>query len=291
MMQWSQGDHGRTVSVRIKEARVDEQSLVDLTPTPRSRESLGADLRALGVRPGMTLLVHSSLSALGWVCGGPVAVVQALLDVLTAEGTLVAPTQSGDLSDPANWSRPPVPVEWLPALYEQMPAYDPRVTPTRGMGRIVETFRTWPGAIRSAHPLVSFAAWGRQAERVIQSHLLAYGLGEGSPLARIYELGGHVLLLGVDYDSNTTFHLAEYRAPGQTLRHEGAPIMEHGQRVWKVFDDIELDADIFPEIGADFEATGVVTLGRVGSAQARLFPEPAAVDFAQAWLTARRSRS
>jgi aminoglycoside 3-N-acetyltransferase len=266
-----------------------EHVLIDRTPEPRTRESLGADLRALGVAPGITLIVHSSLSSLGWVCGGPVAVVQALMDVLTLEGTLVMPTQSGDLSDPMDWSRPPVPSAWLPAIYEHMPAYDPHITPTRGMGRIVETFRTWPGAMRSAHPLVSFAAWGEQAERIIQGHQLEYGLGEGSPLARMYELDGLVLLLGVGYDSNTTFHLAEYRAPGQTLQHEDAPIMENGQRVWKRYDDIELDADVFPEIGADFEATGAVTLGQVGSAQARLFSSRAAVDFVQDWLTKRRA--
>jgi aminoglycoside 3-N-acetyltransferase len=266
-----------------------EHALIDRTPEPRTRESLGADLCALGVGPGMTLLVHSSLKSLGWVCGGPVAVVQALIESVQPRGMLVMPTQSGDLSDPTDWSRPPVPSSWLPAIYAHMPAYDPRVTPTRGMGRIVETFRTWPGVIRSAHPNVSFAAWGNEAERVIGGHTLDYGLGEGSPLARMYELDGRVLLLGAGYDSNTTFHLAEYRAPGQTLQRQGAPIMVNERRIWKTYDDIELDADVFPEIGAEFEATGAVTIGRVGSAQARLFSSRAAVDFAQEWLTARRS--
>jgi aminoglycoside 3-N-acetyltransferase len=65
--------------------------------------------------------------------------------------------------------------------------------------------------------------------------------------------------------------------------------MENGQRMWKTYQDIELDSDICPGIGADFEVTGAVALGQVGSAQARLFSSLAAVDFAQGWLTKRRS--
>lgn len=77
-----------------------EAELIALTPAPRTRDTLAADLRQLGVAEGMTLLVHSSLSSLGWVCGGPVAVVQALMDALTPSGTLVMPTFTGDYCDP-----------------------------------------------------------------------------------------------------------------------------------------------------------------------------------------------
>src|SRR5688572_17873056 len=119
---------------------------------PRTRETLTRDLERLGVVPGMTVLVHSSLSSLGWVCGGPVSVVQALTDVVTATGTVVMPTHSGEYSDPAGWENPPVPRGWWPTIRKTMPAFDPRTTPTRAMGRIVEVFRTWPGVLRSSHP-------------------------------------------------------------------------------------------------------------------------------------------
>src|SRR5258708_34750993 len=106
-----------------------EQSLIQETPTPRTRESLAHDLRALGVEAGMTLEVHSSLSKLGWVCGGPLVVVQALMDAGTETGTLGMPTHYSNYNDPAQWSTPPAPKSWRAMLYEQMPALDPRLTP------------------------------------------------------------------------------------------------------------------------------------------------------------------
>lgn len=268
-----------------------KESLIQETPTPRTRESLAHDLCALGVEAGMTLEVHSSLSKLGWVCGGPVAVVQALMDVVTATGTLMMPTHSTNNSDPAKWSNPPVPESWWPMLYEQMPAFDPRITPSWFMGQVVETFRTWPGVLRSSHPAVSFAAWGRHAQTITANHALDQSLGEQSPLARLYDLNGYVLLLGVSYESCTSLHLAEYRAPNPQPLTESCPMLENGQRVWKTYQDIEQDADQFPEIGAAFEETGLVKTCLVGSAQCKLLPQRPAVDFATKWLTRKRMRS
>lgn len=256
-----------------------EAAAIEKVPLPVTRASLADDFRALGLRAGMTVLVHSSLSALGWVCGGPVAVIQALQDVLTLSGTLVMPTHSSDYSDPAEWRNPPVPPDWVPVVRGEMPLFDPQRTPTRGMGRIPELFRTWPDVRRSRHPQLSFAAWGREAEFVTAVHSLSYALGEQSPLARIYELDGFVLLLGVGYDSNTSMHLAEYRAPNPPQQPNGCPWLEEGRRVWKRFDDIEFNDDVFPEIGAAFEQSRPVSTGKVGAATCRLMRQRALVDF------------
>ncbi|KEO82287.1 aminoglycoside N(3)-acetyltransferase [Tumebacillus flagellatus] len=267
-----------------------ELKAVESIESPRTRESLADDLRKLGLRAGMTVITHTSMSQFGWVCGGPVAVVQALMDVLTEEGTLVMPTQSADLSDPSLWGNPPVPESWWETIRAAMPAYDPVVTPTRSMGRVVEAFRTFPGVLRSRHPQVSFAAWGKHREQIIAGHSLDFAFGEQSPLARMYELDAHVLLLGVGYGNATCLHLSELRAPGAELQTQYAPVMEDGARVWKAMTDIHRDSDLFPEIGTAFEKNEPVRTGRVGSAEARLFSLVKCVDFGTEWLTAYRAQ-
>lgn len=266
----------------------EEEVIGSFSDEPVTVERIVADLDALGLEPGSVVIVHTRLSSMGWVCGGPVAVIRALQERLRSYGTIVMPAHSGDMSDPELWEHPPVPKSWWQTIRDEMPAYDPEVTPTRGLGRTPELFRTLPGVVRSRHPQVSFAAWGERAVEIVSDHELEFSLGEGSPLARIYDAEGQVLMLGAGFDSCTSFHLAEYRAEyrGRERVTLGAPVLVDGHRRWKTFTDINYRSDDFEEIGRAFAKSHKqqIRTGRVGNAESRLFPQRAAVDFATRWM-------
>lgn len=259
---------------------------------PVTRSWLAAKLTAIGVAQGMTLIVHSSLKSMNrWIVGGASAVVLGLEDAIGEEGTLVMPTHSGDLSDPERWQNPPVPEAWWQLIRDEMPAFQPDVIPTRAMGAVVECFRKQDGTVRSYHPQLSFAARGPQAAYITAEHSLGNGLGEQSPLAKLYELGASVLLFGVDYGNNTSLHLAEYRAnyaSKETLTNYG-PVLVEGRREWVALEEINLNADDFDLLGQAFEEeTGCVKRGQIGDAVIRLIPVRELVDFGVKWMEQNR---
>ena len=258
-------------------------------PAPHTRATLGADLHALGVRPGGVLLLHASYRSLGFVAGGVHAVIEALLDTLGPDGTLVVPTHTSDNSDPAGWRNPPVPQPWWPVIREQAPPFDPLRTPSQWMGVIAENVRTWPGSMRSDHPQVSFAALGAQAATIVADHQLDDALGERSPLGAINRLDGTVLLLGCGHDSNTSLHLSEWRQTSPHRAVEGARVRQpDGTSRWSTWTDTVADAGDFERLGADFEAAVPISIGPVGNATARLMSQRAAVEFGTAWIAAHR---
>ncbi len=156
------------------------------------KENIVAGLRELGLTVGSGVVVHSSLNSFGRVDGGARAVIEALMQVVTSEGTLLMPSfnHGGAFADGA-------------------PGYfDPRETPTSN-GAVPETFWRMPGVERSLNPTHAFAAWGRRAKRYVQYHHRTITMGPESPLGLLQADDGYGLLLGVDYRSNTFHHVVE----------------------------------------------------------------------------------
>jgi aminoglycoside 3-N-acetyltransferase len=266
-----------------------EEKVIKLTHNINTVDTIRRDLLNLGIKSGDIILVHSSLSSIGWVCGAEQAVIIALQQVVSSSGTIIMPAHSGAVSDPSEWENPPVPKEWIQRICENMPAFDVNLTQTRGMGSIAELFRTLPEAHRSNHPQVSFVAWGSSSRDITNSHALTPQFGMETPLGKMYNLNAKVLLLGVGYDSCTSFHLAEALNDKMPSKKMGAAIIENNNRVWKWFEDFDYNSEEdFEKIGNDFEETKNVMIGKVGNAECKLFNMKLGVDFATNWIQRNR---
>jgi aminoglycoside 3-N-acetyltransferase len=155
------------------------------------RESIAADLKRLGVKEGVLLLVHSSLSSLGFVPGGPETVIQGLLEAVGPEGTLLMPALSYEHVVSAD------------------PVFDVRNTPSN-VGAIAECFRSRPGTIRSLHPTHSVTATGLKAEEILSEHIQdETPCGKHSPFHKLRYLDGRILMLGCGLEPNTSMHGVE----------------------------------------------------------------------------------
>jgi aminoglycoside N3'-acetyltransferase len=173
-----------------------------------SQAEVAGQLRALGVIPGGVLLVHTSFRAVRPVEGGPAGLIAALREALGPDGTLVMPAWTGDDDAPL----------------------DPASTPASpDLGIVADTFWRMPGVLRSRHEF-AFAAAGPRAAEIVRDPLPLPPHIPESPVGRVHELDGQVLLLGVEHSEDTTIHLAElmagvpYRVPNHiTTLRDGVP--------------------------------------------------------------------
>ena len=181
-----------------------------MADSPVMFDALVQSFRALGLEAGMGLMVHSSLRSFGYVEGGAATVVNALMEVLTPSGTLLMPTFN----------------HGAPFAADGPGVYDPRKTPTSN-GAIPDNFWRRPGVARSLNPTHPFAAWGKHSVRYTAEHHRTLTMGPASPLGLLHQDDGYVLLMGVDYRSNTFHHMVEMTSgvPCLGQRTEAYPIV------------------------------------------------------------------
>jgi aminoglycoside 3-N-acetyltransferase len=163
-----------------------------------SKSDLVDAFRSLGICTGDIVMMHCSLSKIGYIDGGACTVIDAITEIIRTDGTLVVPTLNfgGDMYTYFE-------------NYDNANPFDTNHTPSR-MGRISETVRTMPGAARSVHPSHSVAAVGPMAEYLTKDHhQSSRAFGKNSPYYRICKKGGKFMLFGVDFKSFTAIHVIE----------------------------------------------------------------------------------
>lgn len=254
------------------------------------KEDIINGLKNVGVKIGDNIMVHTSLSQLGFVCGGAEIVIEALLQCVGPEGTIMMPTQSWKNLDPEDGVHWEEPKEWWQAIRDNWPAYNKLITPTNTMGAVAEMFRSYPGSFRSDHPARSVAANGKNAKYLTENHDLSDIFGEDSPIGKLYKLDGYVLQIGVGYDKNTSIHLADSRAnyPSKHNVKESSAMMVNGKREWVTYETLFVDGEDFCEIGEAFEKQCCVNVTKIGNATVKYMRQRELVDFAIKWIEKNR---
>lgn len=261
--------------------------------TPATRISLRGDLQRMGLEAGDLVMVHAGLRSLGRVLGGVNTVVQALLDAVGERGTVMAYM---------DWEMGVEPEDFEDErLREEIPTFDKRIArASRDHGILAETLRTWPGAARSDHPDAGMAALGARAEWICADHPLQYGYGPGSPLHKLVEAGGKVLMLGAPLDRLTLLHHVEHLAniPGKRVTRYQRPLLVDGERRWVDFEEFDTSdavtdallasgGDYFTAIAEHCLAEDGGRSGRVAQAPSHLFDARRLVTCGMAWLEER----
>lgn len=259
-----------------------------------TRAALAADLAKLGLACGDTVMVHAAVSKAGRLLDGPDTIIGALSDAVGPNGTILAyadwEARYEDLVD----GEGRVPPEWR----EHIPPFDPeRSRAIRDNGVLPEFLRTTPGARRSGNPGASLVALGAKAVWFTADHPLDYGYGAGSPLAKLVEAGGKVLMLGAPLDTLTLLHHAEHLAdiPGKRIRRIEVPLATPVGTQWRMIEEFDtgdpivsgLADDYFAEIVTEFLADNRAGQGPVGAAPSVLVDAAAITAFGVAWLETR----
>jgi aminoglycoside 3-N-acetyltransferase len=224
-------------------------------PVARTRVTRGdlvAGLQGMGIGAGSRLQVHSALSQLGYVEGGAECVVDALLEVVGPEGTVMVPTFNHGGAE----------------------IYDVRTTPSVN-GAVTEALLRRPEACRSIHPTHPYAAIGQDAAELVAGHLEAGTFGRRSPLGKLADRGGHILLLGVGMNRNTAAHIGETMARVHCLGFSQFPrqILLDDGRVVRAWSDLWRAGPCLIEwdpLEARMRKRGLIRDGRIGEAATML---------------------
>ena len=190
--------------------RITFDKIRDIAMDPvNTKEDIADILESMGIQKGMVVLLQANSKELGHLVGGEQILIEALMETVGYDGTIVVPTFTPQMSDPSCVKRNIERDSWEKIRQHMLP-FDRKLSVYEYSDPIVHQFLRNEGVVRSYHPLYSFAAWGKYAKLICDKHPLHFGLNQDSPLGKIVEFNGYVLLLGCDYKECVMFQLARY---------------------------------------------------------------------------------
>lgn len=236
-----------------------------------TKEILRERFIELGVMSGDVVYVESDSSKLGYVIGGSESVVEALMEVVGENGTIVMSLKNIENQEPSYHFKNVKYVNTIELIRQHIPAFQASVSSLNGLDAVVQQFRRYNLAVVSSHPSEAVIAWGKQKQYIVEQHPLNFPHSEVSPYGKLYQLNAKVLLIGCDYSRINAFHLAAHISKLKPVVLQGCAMLVDHKRVWKKYLDLELSTKGFMEVGRQLELKNMVKTLKVQDCEMKLF--------------------
>lgn len=208
-----------------------------------NKDDLKQSFFDMGINQGDVIELAVNLDKLDYIVGGCQTLIDALIEILTPDGTLVISCLFKDNREPFKQDNPVFCYEIVDSLRANMPSFNPLINIS--YSPLVDSFRLRDSVLYSKHPYYCFAAWGKYASFIINRQSLHFGLGEDSPTARLVELRSKYLCIGCGIDQLMSMRLAQVRSETCPIELDGACIENNGYVLWKKYLDYQMDSSQF----------------------------------------------
>ncbi len=239
-------------------------------------------LEELCINSGDNIIVHCSLSKIGYLIGGVETLYRALKFRIGLSGNIIVPSQSIELSHPKTWRYPPLKKQFINKVSDGILGYDSQTTPVSpSLGVFCEYITMLKDTVRTQHPLYSFAINGKDSKKISKFQNLDLPFGSNSPLDWLYQNNGKILMIGTDFETNTSIHLAESKVFKANIIEEGK-IRKKGRDEWVKFKNVELGKyDDYTDIERIYlhKYMDFYKVKGIGNTSIRIFCLKSVVDF------------